>query len=508
MTAVAVQDFSSVDFLEAPEIHSQDECDWSHCTLEQTVAISRQRATAFGHHYALCVEPLPSEGWQDRLFERFSSDLDYDTEQFAYDAAHFIWERKAGEKKVGFDVDVVKRSARGRWSEIMRSLAGLSDQQLDGSHQPCPKPDCGGNDRFRVFDDFEETGGMYCNHCFNSKNGDGFSSLQWLTGKSFSQVLSEVAKFLDMPPHLRNDFRFQNDKRSWDDGVDRNKEQEEWLQSRRDSDKGKNEQLIWPLDALMDEYETLKPEVIKRIVRRGEVFNIIAAPKVGKTFLSMCLAVAVSHGDPWLGFDTVQGNVLVIDNELHPETLSHRFSKVLNALQRRHQGIDVITLRGDLCDINELGSRLAGIKPGQYSLILLDALYRMLPPGTNENDNAQMTAVWNALDSYAARLDCAIGVVHHASKGEQGSKDVTDVGSGAGSISRAADTHLIIRAHERENHAVLEARCRSFASPDPVTLNFQWPVWYASTLERLFVKGSRQQKSSRSNATMKLIRRS
>ena len=45
-----------------------------------------------------------------------------------------------------------------------------------------------------------------------------------------------------------------------------------------------------------------------------------------------------------------------------------------------------------------------------------------------------------------------------ASKGDQSGKSTTDVGSGAGSQSRAADTHLIIRQHEQEDVAVMRRR--------------------------------------------------
>jgi RecA-family ATPase len=66
----------------------------------------------------------------------------------------------------------------------------------------------------------------------------------------------------------------------------------------------------------------------------------------------------------------------------------------------------------------------------------------------SENDNASMAAVYNAIDRYADRLGCCFVAIHHASKGSQAEKSVTDVGAGAGSMSRAADTHLILRPHE------------------------------------------------------------
>lgn len=204
---------------------------------------------------------------------------------------------------------------------------------------------------------------------------------------------------------------------------------------------------------------------------------------MGKSFLAGGLAWSIATGQPWLGFETIQGRVLIVDNELHPETLSQRLHNIACAMQidgDHDDGIDVLPLRGIVCGVREL-SKVIDAKPGIYSLVVLDALYRMLPEGTSENDNAQMMAVYNSLDGLARKLDVAIVCVHHSSKGDQSTKSITDMGSGAGSISRAADTHLVIRPHEESGYAVLEAVTRSWVSPEPVTIQWEYPVWLAST---------------------------
>ena len=67
-----------------------------------------------------------------------------------------------------------------------------------------------------------------------------------------------------------------------------------------------------------------------------------------------------------------------------------------------------------------------------YALIIVDAFYRALPRGTDENDNAAIADLYNFVDRTAERSDAAIVLVHHSSKGSQAGKSVTDVGSGAG----------------------------------------------------------------------------
>ena len=54
---------------------------------------------------------------------------------------------------------------------------------------------------------------------------------------------------------------------------------------------------------------------------------------------------------------------------------------------------------------------------------------------------------------------------------------MTDVGAGAGSQARAADTHLIMRAHEQPRAVVLEAAARSWPPVEAMALRWEFPVW-------------------------------
>lgn len=230
----------------------------------------------------------------------------------------------------------------------------------------------------------------------------------------------------------------------------------------------------------------LRPVVIDGLLRIGETANLIAASKTGKSFLAVGLAWSIATGRPWLGHQVEQGRVLILDNELHPETLASRLDAVARAMQIDFQehadDIEVLSLRSMGIDLLSLQHKLA-IEPGRYKLIAVDALYRFIPQGTSENDNAQMMRLYNKLDELAAAWQTAIVIVHHSSKGDQAGKAVVDVGSGAGAISRAADTHLTIRPHSRDRLAVLESVCRSFKSPEPVSLKYEYPLWEAVAVD-------------------------
>ena len=114
-------------------------------------------------------------------------------------------------------------------------------------------------------------------------------------------------------------------------------------------------------------------------------------------------------------------------------------------------------------------------------LVILDALYRANP--FNENDNTEMTKCYNLLDGYCRKFNVSIALVHHASKGNQSEKSVTDVGSGAGAISRCPDTHLTIRQHAEDGLVVVDARTRSFPPLASQSWRWAYPAWECSNVE-------------------------
>ncbi|MCK6458179.1 MAG: bifunctional DNA primase/polymerase [Phycisphaerae bacterium] len=233
---------------------------------------------------------------------------------------------------------------------------------------------------------------------------------------------------------------------------------------------------------LMAAHRTLRAPVIQGLLRRGETMNVIAPPKTGKSWLVLALAMAVATGRKWLDtFETIAGNVLIIDNELHRETLAHRIPQVAECLRigmnEIAETISVQSLRGQLRDIFSLGKYFESVEPGRYALVVLDAFYRFMPRDMDENDNGTMANIYNHVDALADRLGCSFVLIHHATKGNQSAKAVTDVGAGAGSQSRATDTHLVLRPHEEPGAVVLEAAVRSWPPVEPMALRWLFPLW-------------------------------
>ena len=98
------------------------------------------------------------------------------------------------------DANQVKQLASHRWPEILTTLIGIPASSLDGQHHPRPK--CSGEDRFRLID--KKAGALYCNQCFNTKNGDGIAALQWTKGRPLTEAVELVARQLGVDAPSRD----------------------------------------------------------------------------------------------------------------------------------------------------------------------------------------------------------------------------------------------------------------------------------------------------------------
>ncbi len=228
------------------------------------------------------------------------------------------------------------------------------------------------------------------------------------------------------------------------------------------------------------------PEIIQGILRERETANIIAAPKTGKTWLMIQLAISVALGRDWLGKTVCPKKILVIDNELHPSELKWRYQKVADAMGVTFDDLEgklyLWSQRGNLKAITDLTDSFLELQRLGIEVILLDAFYRAMPAEAEENSNTAMTQLYNTIDNYAQKLNAAFILVHHTTKGKQREKATTDVGSGAGSIARASDAHLTLLPHPTDP-GVIEVRgvTRSFAPLDPFQIKQDFPLWQRLT---------------------------
>jgi RecA-family ATPase len=227
----------------------------------------------------------------------------------------------------------------------------------------------------------------------------------------------------------------------------------------------------------------LRKPLVDGLIRRGEVCNWIAAPKTGKTWMVYSLISAMVRGAVWCGHKCQPGRILLIDNELHPETALNRLWRVAwqDGLDKQQlaRTVDVAFIRGSRGSVEDLEATMRSAGRGAYDLVVIDAFYRFIPKGSDENSNSDMTALYNHIDGIADVSDAATILVHHSTKGNQSGKETMDVGAGAGSIGRATDSHVVFLRHETEGCVTMQARCRSWPAVAPKVVHVNPPrVWH------------------------------
>jgi len=237
------------------------------------------------------------------------------------------------------------------------------------------------------------------------------------------------------------------------------------------------------LRELLDEPDEPIIPVVEGLIGLGDVTAIIAAPKKQKSWFVMQLAASIAAGERFLDREVTQGNVVIFDNELRLRDLRRRFRATATAMNLPEAALDSITLvsrKGQHTTIEAIRDDiLHRVRAGEtFSLCVVDALYKTFAPGTDENSTGDMIHVYSVLEEIAEKANCAVIIVHHATKGSQKGKSNTDVGSGSGVQSRSVDNHATILPLEDDpGVCVFAATVRTFAPPEPFCIRYEYPLW-------------------------------
>jgi RecA-family ATPase len=233
------------------------------------------------------------------------------------------------------------------------------------------------------------------------------------------------------------------------------------------------------------------PELIKGIVRVGHKMLISGSSKAGKSFLLMELAVALSEGIKWLGFQCKKSKVLYINLEIDRPSFINRFIEIYKAmkLQPKHShDIAIWNLRGEAMPLDKLVPILVRrIKNQGFDAVIIDPIYKVITG--DENNASQMGAFSNQFDKICKEAGVSAIYSHHHSKGAQGFKKAMDRASGSGVFARDPDAQLDMIQLETTDEFMaqyadvqtatawrLESSLREFSNFKPVNFWFEYPL--------------------------------
>lgn len=157
--------------------------------------------------------------------------------------------------------------------------------------------------------------------------------------------------------------------------------------------------------------------LVNPLFERGSLSIIYGPPGCGKTYAMIDCAVCIALGLSWLNFETVQGGVLILDEESGQRRMNRRLREVMKA----HDAPDDVpiyytTLEGfNLRDVRDHKHIEAAIEESGAGFVLMDALADFTP-GADENAVKDMLPPMLVLKGIADRRRVHVSTIHHSNK--------------------------------------------------------------------------------------------
>ena len=170
------------------------------------------------------------------------------------------------------------------------------------------------------------------------------------------------------------------------------------------------------------EYEWL----VKGLICKGDTTLIVGEPNVGKSWISLSLAVAMANGhDTWVGHElSNHGKVLYVDEENPHDVVYHRL-KQLGA--ENVDNLRYLHRQGVRLDRN-FDRLLDEAITYQPTMIVLDSLTRFHTK--DENNAGEMAGLFNdSINVLCRETGAAVLILHHTNKSESNSSYVRTRGS-------------------------------------------------------------------------------
>ena len=231
-----------------------------------------------------------------------------------------------------------------------------------------------------------------------------------------------------------------------------------------------------------DDSITLPPEIIRGVLHQGLKAVLGSNAKARKTWILLDAAISIATGTKFWKWDTQKGRVLYLNFEIPRAFIRSRIKRLCETKGIADvSNLDVWTLRGHAAPFwRLLPALLDKIKGGNYSLIIVDPIYKGLG-GRDENSAGDIGELCNELERLAVQTGAAILYAAHFSKGNQAGKEAIDRISGSGVFGRDADSLIILTKHETPDAYAVDLILRNLPEQPGFVVQWQYPVMVEAT---------------------------
>lgn len=122
---------------------------------------------------------------------------------------------------------------------------------------------------------------------------------------------------------------------------------------------------------------------------------------------------------------------------------------------------------------------LRGVRVERAALIIIDPFYALVDEKMDENNAGDVKAVMFAFQHLAVELGAAVIVAHHTGKGDVGAKSAGDRARGSSAFAGSPDAFFTLTptGAPEEHRWKFDGRRRNGISPEPRTLQWEFPLW-------------------------------
>jgi hypothetical protein len=219
--------------------------------------------------------------------------------------------------------------------------------------------------------------------------------------------------------------------------------------------------------------------ILDGICEPGDLGDLISGSKDKKTWFAMALSHHLAAGRDFHGIHIARAvKVLYVNAEVRQKHFQRRQHMVCTAY-----GIPADAVKGRFFTIHGRAMsgedmlaaipRLAALHGVEF--VVLDCLYRLLPPGADENLARDLGPVMGRLLRMAEETAAAFWVVHHDPKtATTGDRRLQDRGAGSSVASRANDFRVVLtRSRDDADAIVVEVLPRNFPAFTPFCIRFE-----------------------------------
>ncbi len=175
---------------------------------------------------------------------------------------------------------------------------------------------------------------------------------------------------------------------------------------------------------------------------------LVGAPKTGKSWFALQLAIAVSQGNNFLGqLETKQSDVVYFALEDPERRLKSRLIEVLDdetELERLYFSTELASLKGGLCE--KLKQYIE--QHPEKKCFIIDTLGRIDKEASKNDEYTRITNDLGELQEFAVKNNILLVLIHHTRKNKSDT-DVFDNILGSTGLNGVADTMLVL---ERERN--------------------------------------------------------